>query len=135
MSLDPVYTQTTNFVKITVFPIYLDSQSSPEDNHYLWAYHIRIENLGTETIQLRTRHWIITDAYGRRQEIKGAGVVGETPTIKPGESFEYTSGTPLSTPSGIMMGHYEMEKLNGETFLVDIPAFSLDSPHQAVLLN
>lgn len=135
MSLDPVYTQTTNFVKITVFPIYLDSQSSPEENHYLWAYHVRIENLGTETIQLRTRHWIITDAYGRRQEIKGAGVVGEHPTIKPGESFEYTSGTPLSTPSGIMMGHYEMEKLSGETFLVDIPAFSLDSPHQAVLLN
>lgn len=135
MSLEPVYTQTTNFVKITVFPIYLDSQSSPEENHYLWAYHVRIENLGTETIQLRTRHWIITDAYGRRQEIKGTGVIGETPTIKPGENFEYTSGTPLSTPSGIMMGHYEMEKLNGETFLVDIPAFSLDSPHQAVLLN
>lgn len=135
MSLDPVYTQTTNFVKITVFPIYLDSQSSPEENHYLWAYHVRIENLGTEIIQLRTRHWIITDAYGRRQEIKGSGVVGENPTIKPGESFEYTSGTPLSTPSGIMMGQYEMEKLSGETFLVDIPAFSLDSPHQAILLN
>ncbi len=135
MSLDPVYTQTTEFVKITVFPIYLDGQSSPEENHYLWAYHVRIENLSTETIQLKKRHWIITDAYGRRQEIKGAGVIGENPTILPGEVFEYTSGTPLSTPSGIMVGQYEMEKLNGETFLVDIPAFSLDSPYQPILLN
>ena len=135
MSLDPVYTQTTKFVKITVFPIYLDGQSSPEENHYLWAYHVHIENLSAETIQLKKRHWIITDAYGRRQEIKGAGVIGENPTILPGEVFEYTSGTPLSTPSGIMVGQYEMEKLNGETFLVDIPAFSLDSPYQPILLN
>jgi ApaG protein len=96
---------------------------------------VRIENLSTETIQLKKRHWIITDAYGRRQEIKGAGVIGENPTILPGEVFEYTSGTPLSTPSGIMVGQYEMEKLNGETFLVDIPAFSLDSPYQPILLN
>ncbi|WP_084756074.1 Co2+/Mg2+ efflux protein ApaG, partial [Candidatus Paracaedibacter symbiosus] len=105
-----MYTQTTNFVKVTVFPIYLENQSSPEENHYLWAYHVHIENLGTETIQLRSRHWTITDAYGRRQEIRGGGVVGEHPTIKPGAAFEYTSGTPLSTPSGIMMGQYEMEK-------------------------
>lgn len=135
MSQDPVYTKTTNFVKVTVFPIYLDSQSEPEENHYLWAYHIKIENLGTETIQLRTRHWTITDAFGRRQEIKGGGVVGEQPMIKAGESFEYTSGTPLSTPSGIMMGEYEMEKPNGESFFVEVPAFSLDSPHQPILLN
>jgi len=135
MSQEPVYTKTTNFVKITVLPIYLDSQSEPEENHYLWAYHIKIENLRSESIQLRTRHWIITDAYGRRQEIKGGGVVGEQPTIKAGEIFEYTSGTPLPTPSGIMMGEYEMEKPNGETFLVEVPAFSLDSPHQPVLLN
>jgi ApaG protein len=135
MSLESPYTQTTNFVKTTVLPVYLSHQSSPEDDQYFWAYHICIENLGRETIQLCTRHWIILDAYGYRQEIKGEGVVGEMPTLKPGESFEYTSGTPLSTASGIMMGYYEMKKLNGETFLVDIPAFSLDSPHQPVLLN
>lgn len=135
MSFDLSYTQTTDFVKVVVFPIYLESQSSPEENHYLWAYHVRIENLGRETIQLRTRHWIITDAYGRQQEIHGSGVIGEHPVIKPGAVFEYTSGTPLSTPSGVMMGHYEMAKLNGEIFLVDIPAFSLDSPHQPVILN
>lgn len=135
MSLNPVYTQTTKLVKITVFPIYLDGQSSPDENHYLWAYHVRIENLSSDTIQLKKRHWIITDAYGRRQEIKGVGVIGESPIIGPGEVFEYTSGTPLSTPSGIMVGQYEMEKLNGETFLVDVPAFSLDSPYQPILLN
>lgn len=135
MSSEPVYTQTTKFVKITVFPIYLENQSSPEDNHYLWAYHVCIENLGQETVQLKTRHWIITDAYGRRQEIRGVGVVGENPTILPGESFEYTSGTPLTTPSGIMMGEYEMEKMDGEVFMVEVPAFSLDSPYQPFLLN
>ena len=135
MSLDSAYTQTTKLVKITVFPIYLESQSSPEDNHYLWAYHVRIENLSLDTLQLKKRYWVITDAYGRRQEINGIGVVGENPTIFPGKSFEYISGTPLSTPSGIMVGQYEMEKLNGESFLVDIPAFSLDSPHQPILLN
>lgn len=135
MSSDTSYTQTTKFVKITVYPIYLESQSSPEENHYLWAYHVRIENLGLETVQLKKRHWVITDAYGRRQEINGVGVVGENPIILPGESFEYTSGTPLSTPSGIMMGQYEMEKMDGEVFVVQVPAFSLDSPYQPFLLN
>lgn len=135
MNLEPAYSQTTNFVKITVLPVYLDAQSEPEDNHYLWAYHVRIDNLGKETIQLKKRYWLITDAYGRRQEINGKGVVGENPIILPGESFEYTSGTPLTTPSGIMMGHYEMEKMDGESFIVDIPAFSLDSPYQAHLIN
>lgn len=135
MNSEPAYTQTTNFVKITVLPVYLDAQSEPEENHYLWAYHVRIENLGVETIQLKNRYWLITDAYGRRQEINGKGVVGENPIILPGESFEYTSGTPLTTPSGIMEGHYEMEKMDGENFVVEIPVFSLDSPYQPRLIN
>ena len=118
-----------------VKPFYLEDQSSPPEDHYVWAYHVRIENHGPETVQLRRRHWRITDALGRMQEVKGAGVVGEQPILKPGEAFEYTSGTPLPTPSGIMVGSYEMETKAGESFAVAIPAFSLDSPHQAIRLN
>lgn len=96
---------------------------------------MRIENGGAETVQLRRRHWQITDAMGRVQEVRGAGVVGEQPVLRPGESFEYTSGTPLATPSGIMVGSYEMETRDGAIFEVAIPAFSLDSPHQQVQIN
>lgn len=135
MILDSMYATTTDQIKVSVFPIYLDSQSNPDENHFLWAYHVRIENSGTERIQLRKRHWEITDALGRRQVIKGGGVVGEEPYIEPGKFYEYTSGTPLTTPSGIMVGKYQMERSNGETFMIDIPAFSLDSPYQAITLN
>lgn len=130
-----MYESTTRAIQVTVKPIFLEDQSSPEDNHFVWAYRVRIENHGSETVQLRNRHWRITDANGRLQEVRGAGVVGEQPVLRPGESFEYTSGTPLSTPSGIMVGAYEMETSGGELFDVAIPAFSLDSPHQAVRLN
>jgi|SRR5579883_113485 ApaG protein len=129
------YSATTRSIKVVVKPFYLEDQSSPPEDHYVWAYHVRIENHGAETVQLRRRHWRITDALGRMQEVKGAGVVGEQPILKPGEAFEYTSGTPLPTPSGIMMGTYEMETKAGESFDVAIPAFSLDSPHQPVRLN
>jgi ApaG protein len=129
------YSATTRSIKVVVKPFYLEDQSSPPEDHYVWAYHVRIENQGPETVQLRRRHWRITDALGRMQEVKGAGVVGEQPILKPGEAFEYTSGTPLPTPSGIMVGSYEMETKAGESFAVAIPAFSLDSPHQAVRLN
>lgn len=135
MTQEIMYTQTTNNVKVSVYPIYLESQSAPEENHYLWAYHVRIENLGKDPIQLRTRHWQITDSFGRVQKVSGGGVVGEQPIILPGESYEYTSGTPLTTPSGIMMGEYEMETPSGDHFTVEIPAFSLDSPHQPISLN
>ena len=128
-----MYTETTNSIRITVRPIYLDDQSSPDDHHFVWAYEVRIENLGQETAQLRSRRWRITDATGRTQEVTGPGVVGEQPVLKPGESFEYQSGTHLSTPSGIMVGTYRMETPNGTSFEVRIPAFSLDSPHQTVL--
>ena len=96
-------------ITVTVKPIYLDDQSAPDESHFVWAYHIRIENNGGETVQLRNRYWRITDSLGRVQEVRGAGVVGEQPVLKPGESFEYTSGTPLPTPSGIMTGTYQME--------------------------
>jgi ApaG protein len=129
------YAATTRAIKVIVKPFYLEDQSSPSDDHYVWAYHVRIENHGSETVQLRRRHWRITDAMGRMQEVRGAGVVGEQPILQPGEAYEYTSGTPLPTPSGIMVGSYEMETKAGESFDVAIPAFSLDSPHQAIRLN
>lgn len=130
-----MYSQTTRGIVVTVRPDYLDDQSAPAENHYVWAYHVRIENQGAQTVQLKSRHWKITDALGRRQEVQGAGVVGEQPVLGPGESFEYTSGTPLSTPSGIMVGTYQMQGPDGSVFDVSIPAFSLDSPYQPVRLN
>ncbi len=130
-----MYSHTTRSIEVTVKPTYLDDQSSPSDDHYVWAYRVRIENQGSETVQLRSRYWHITDATGRIQEVRGAGVVGEQPILQPGQSFEYTSGTPLPTPSGIMLGHYEMESERGERFEIDIPAFSLDSPYQRKSIN
>ncbi len=91
--------------------------------------------MGSDTVQLVNRYWHITDSLGRVQEVRGPGVVGEQPTLKPGESFEYTSGTPLPTPSGIMVGTYEMESANGRRFDVAVPAFSLDSPHEEARLH
>jgi ApaG protein len=130
-----MYSQTTRSITVTVKPFYLEDQSSPDDSHYVWAYHVRIENGSGETVQLRNRYWRITDSLGRIQEVRGAGVVGEQPVLKPGDSFEYTSGTPLPTPSGFMVGTYQMETGTGERFEVAVPAFSLDSPHQPARLN
>ena len=130
-----MYSATTREIRVSVEPIYLDEQSAPEDAHYVWAYHVKIENEGSGTVQLLTRHWRITDGMGRVQEVKGAGVVGEQPTLAPGESYEYTSGTPLPTPSGIMLGTYGMRSEQGERFDIEIPAFSLDSPYDAKQVN
>jgi ApaG protein len=130
-----MYSEITRSIKVSVEPFYLEDQSSPAEDRYVWAYHVRIENRGLETVQLRNRHWQITDGRGQMQEVRGAGVVGEQPVLAPGQSFEYTSGTPLPTPSGIMVGSYEMETRGGDSFWVRVPAFSLDSPHQAVRLN
>jgi ApaG protein len=129
------YQETTRAITVTVEPTYLEDQSSPEESHYVWKYHVRIDNGGEETVQLRNRYWRITDSLGRVQEVRGPGVVGEQPILHHGESFEYTSGTPLKTPSGIMVGTYQMEGQGGERFDIAIPAFSLDSPHQAIRLN
>jgi len=130
-----MYTATTKQIRVSVEPAYLDEQSSPSDSHYVWAYHVRIENEGADTVQLLSRSWKITDGIGRSQEVRGAGVVGEQPVLAPGESFEYTSGTPLPTPSGIMGGTYGMRADDGEKFDIEIPAFSLDSPYDAKRVN
>ena len=129
------YSETTRDIHVSVIPQYLPDQSAPEDGRYVWAYTVRIENQGTETVQLRTRYWRITDALGTSHEVRGEGVVGEQPVLNPGEAFEYTSGTPLATPSGMMMGSYEMETQAGDFFDATVPAFSLDSPHERIHLN
>ncbi len=123
-----MYTKTTKDIKVTVLPHYLEQQSEPDNDCYVWAYTIQLENHGKDTVKLVNRYWRITDGMGRVQEVRGPGVVGETPVLKPGEAFQYTSGVPLKTPSGIMVGQYEMTLENGEKIDVAVPAFSLDSP-------
>ena len=130
-----MYSATTHSIVITVEPYYLDDESEPGNHRYVWAYKVRIENKGGDTVQLKSRYWRITNSRGRIQEVRGEGVVGEQPVLAPGESFEYTSGTPLTTPSGIMVGRYYMETPDGRGLDVDIPAFSLDSPDQRVTLH
>ncbi len=125
-----MYTATTHRIKVTVMPTYLESQSAPGDSHYVWAYTIHLENMSERTVQLLNRYWKITDATGNVQEVRGAGVVGEQPVLKPGEVFNYTSGAALHTSSGIMTGNYEMSTPDGEHFIIEIPAFSLDSTEQ-----
>lgn len=123
------FVKETRGLRVQVTPAFLDDESSPEDNRFVWSYTITIENNGAETVQLRSRYWRITDATGRVMEVRGAGVVGQQPTLKPGDSFEYTSGTPLSTPSGFMTGTYQMLSEAGESFQIEIPLFSLDMPN------
>lgn len=130
-----MYEQTTSALTVTVTPEYLEDQSRPREGHFVWAYHVVIENHGDEQVQLLNRYWRIVDGEGRVQEVRGAGVVGERPVLKPGESFSYTSGTPLSTSSGIMVGTYEMVNERGEAFEIAIPAFSLDCPLVARSVN
>lgn len=129
------YAATTRDITVTVQPYYLEEQSSPDTCHFVWAYHVRIENRGQTTVQLLTRHWKITDAQGHQMEVRGDGVVGKQPVLKPGEAFEYASGTPLASPSGIMLGTYQMVAESGERFDIEIPAFSLDSPHSRKMVN
>ena len=123
-----MYTKTTNGIKVTAVPYYLADQSEPAENRYCWAYTIQLENHSTQTVQLLNRYWHITDALGRTHEVRGPGVVGEQPVLKPGEAFRYTSGVPLPTSSGIMFGEYEMVLETGVKFQVAVPAFSLECP-------
>lgn len=129
-----MYRANTRDIEVTVTPKFLPERSSPENGHFFWAYTISIANHGARTVQLKTRHWIITDSNGRRQEVRGEGVVGEQPVIEPGGSFEYTSGVPLPTPSGFMTGSYGMME-EGATFDIAIPTFSLDSPGVGRTIN
>jgi ApaG protein len=124
-----MYQSTTRDIRVTVRPEFLEEQSRPDEAYFVWAYTIMVENLGAETVTLKTRYWKITDSGGRVQEVRGAGVVGEQPTLQPGQSFQYTSGCPLTTASGFMAGAYQMETAAGEAFNVEVPAFSLDSPY------
>jgi ApaG protein len=130
-----MYHSVTRDIEVTVTPQYLPERSAPDRGEYFWAYTIEIINRGPITVQLKTRHWRITDAHGRRQEVRGAGVVGKQPVLKPGDSFEYTSGVPLPTPSGFMAGSYGMVSDKGEPFDIAIPAFSLDSPNSRRTIN
>jgi ApaG protein len=130
-----MYRAVTRQIEVTVEPDFLPERSSVEKREYFWAYTIVITNTGKETVQLRTRHWIITDALGRKQEVRGQGVVGEQPVLAPGERFEYTSGVPLSTASGFMTGRYQMVTASGERFEIEVPTFSLDSPDSKRVLN
>jgi ApaG protein len=129
------YKAITRGIAVSVVPAYLEPDSSPSNSHYLWAYRVTIENQGRETVQLLSRHWMITNARGELTEVKGSGVMGKQPLLEPGESHAYTSGAHLNTPSGMMGGSYQMESDSAERFDVEIPTFSLDSPNQAVLLH
>jgi ApaG protein len=130
-----MYRAVTRNIEVVVTPRFVADRSSPENNYFFWAYTISITNKGDDAVQLKTRHWRITDAHGRQQEVRGAGVVGEEPVLKVGEAFEYTSGVPLQTPSGFMTGTYGMVSVSGEHFDVDIPAFSLDSGNGKRTIN
>lgn len=130
-----MYRATTARIEVTVEPNFLSERSSPEQGHFFWTYTITIANLGDDTVQLKTRHWIITDSTGRVEEVHGDGVVGEQPVLEPGDRFEYTSGVPLGTPSGFMSGSYGMIDGDGKPFDIAIPTFSLDSPDTRRTLN
>jgi ApaG protein len=132
---DAMYRAVTRNIEVTVSPRFLPERSSIEKSEYFWAYTIEISNRGSTTVQLKTRHWRITDGFGRLQEVRGAGVVGEEPVIAPGKTFDYTSGVPLPTPSGFMAGTYGMVTADGEHFEIEIPAFSLDGPEAKRTIN
>lgn len=130
-----MYSKKTHHIYVTVEPTFLEDQSNTFENHYVWGYEIWIENQGSETVQVLSRQWLITDGSGTVLEVRGEGVVGEQPWIAPGETYHYTSGTPLSTPSGMMEGTYQMKTKKGKSFEVDIPAFSLDSPYETASVH
>jgi ApaG protein len=119
----------TNGVRVTVSTEYVPSHSDPTQHRYLFAYKVRIANEGARTVQLRSRHWIITDATGKVEEVRGPGVVGKQPVIKPGEHFEYTSSCMLETPRGSMRGDYQMTAAEGDPFDAEIATFQLSMPH------
>ncbi|PWE18839.1 Co2+/Mg2+ efflux protein ApaG [Marinicauda salina] len=130
-----MYRSETRGVVIKVEPDYLDDESEPGESRFVWSYTVEIENTRAQPIQLMSREWRITDAMNRTEIVRGDGVVGEQPVIKPGGRYRYTSGAPLPTPSGFMSGAYVMRSKDGEEFCADIPAFSLDTPHDRFTLH
>lgn len=129
------YEKVTRGIRVSVEPDFLEEESEPCDDHYVWAYTVRIDNDSDMAVRLTNRRWHITDSTGKTVIVSGDGVVGEQPLLQPGDVFEYTSGCPLNTPSGMMFGAYGMETDRGEAFEADIPVFSLDSPHDWHRLN
>lgn len=125
-----MYERETRFIRVAVRPAYLDDQSDPEGERFVWSYTVTIENRGQESVQLVSRYWNIVDGQGRVKELRGPGVVGAQPVIAPGESFQYTSGCPLETASGLMSGRYQMKSASGEAFEAEIPVFLLESPYE-----
>ena len=132
---ESMYRAVTRNIEVEVEPFYLEERSEPADGHFVWAYRITIANHSDDHVQLMSRYWHITDAMGRVEEVNGSGVVGEQPELHPGDSYQYMSGCPLTTPSGIMVGHYTMRTGQGEVFDVEIPAFSLDMPEAPRSIN
>ncbi|KAB0540284.1 Co2+/Mg2+ efflux protein ApaG [Pseudochrobactrum algeriensis] len=136
-----MYRAITENIEVTVEPFYLEEQSSPDESRYVWAYRVTIINHSDIPVQLRSRTWKITDAHGRTEEVRGPGVVGEEPFLKPGDSYQYSSGCPLTTSSGMMSGSYMMQNHEagspdeGKLFPITIPAFSLDMPGHRPVLN
>lgn len=130
-----MYRSTTRNIEVAVRPFYLPDRSDPAESRYVWGYRITIANNSDTLVQLLSRYWRITDGVGRVEEVRGAGVVGEQPELGPGDSFQYTSGCPLRTPSGFMVGIYTMRNGDGEFFEVAVPAFSLDLPDESRSLN
>src|SRR5579863_2423272 len=130
-----MYSAVTNNIRVVVEPEYSPERSMIDEGRHFWLYTIEIANLGRRAVQLTHRHWIITDASGRRQEVRGVGVVGEQPRLEPGQSFRYTSGCPLADSSGVMQGVYRMVAEDGEEFEVEVPTFSLDIPSAPRIMN
>lgn len=126
----PHYEETTHGIRITVQPKFMHDESSLAKSQFMWAYAVHIENQSDRTWTLTHRHWRIIDSAGRTQSVDGEGVVGQTPTLQPGEDFSYSSGCPLSTPSGMMSGSYDFVDEEGKLLKAKIPTFSLDSPHE-----
>lgn len=130
-----MYRAVTRNIEVNVEPFYLADRSNPDESRYVWAYRVTIDNQSDDFVKLLSRYWHITDGAGHVEEVRGAGVVGEQPELNPGDSYQYTSGCPLATPSGIMVGTYTMRSGTGEVFDIDIPAFSLDIPGNARTVN
>lgn len=130
-----MYSALTRNIAVTVKPFYLADRSDPEESRYVWGYRVTIDNQSDDRVKLLSRYWHITDGAGKVEEVRGAGVVGEQPELNPGDSYQYTSGCPLSTPSGFMVGRYTMRNQRGEEFDIDIPAFSLDLPGHSRTVN
>ncbi|MGB6230562.1 MAG: Co2+/Mg2+ efflux protein ApaG [Litorimonas sp.] len=130
-----LFEQRTKDVIVRVEPEYLAEQSNPSDGRFIWAYTVEIDNQSEDDLRVTGRYWHIADSRGQVQEVRGQGVVGEKPVVRAGEQFRYTSGAPLSAPSGMMSGSYRVEPEQGDAYDIDIPVFVLDSPFEGTMFN